>query len=172
MGEIFREAIIEAARDIATRLGVDTLRREDFFKESRFTQDQLNRLFPDDGWRGILEGADLRVTFQNTPTPAANSRLQSSRSASVASGGLSRSTTHGCSKVSPMHRNLSWSRSNQDTRSSLSHPQCASVPVRNNGRRGRVSSSAPRSALGASDMPRRMSKGWFICSGWFVPRLV
>jgi hypothetical protein len=69
MGEISREAIIEAARHIATRLGVDTLRREDFFKESKFTQDQLNRLFPDDGWRGVLEGADFRVIFQNTPTP-------------------------------------------------------------------------------------------------------
>lgn len=43
--------------------------------------------------------------------------------------------------------------------------------VRNNGRRGRVSSSAPRSASGASDMPQRMSKGWFICSAWLVPRL-
>jgi len=69
MGEISREAVIAAARDIAARLGVDTLRREDFFKESDFTQDQVNRLFPDDGWRGVLEEAGLRVTFQNLPTP-------------------------------------------------------------------------------------------------------
>lgn len=69
MGDISREVVITAARDIAARLGVDTLRREDFFKESNFTQDRLNRLFPDDGWRGVLEGAGLQVTFQNVPTP-------------------------------------------------------------------------------------------------------
>ena len=50
-------------------MGVDTLRRKDFFRESGFTQDLVNRLFPDDGWRGVLEGAGLRVPFQNMPTP-------------------------------------------------------------------------------------------------------
>lgn len=69
MNEISRDAVIAAAREIAMRLGVDTLRREDFFKESGFTQDQVSRLFADDGWRGVLEGAGLRVSFQNVPTP-------------------------------------------------------------------------------------------------------
>ncbi len=69
MGDPSREAVIAAARDIAARFGVDTLRREDFFKESNFTLDQVYRLFPDDGWRGVLEAAGLRVTFQNVPTP-------------------------------------------------------------------------------------------------------
>lgn len=69
MADISREVVIATARDIAARLGADTLRREDFFKESLFTQDQINRLFPDDGWRGVLDGAGLRVAFQNVATP-------------------------------------------------------------------------------------------------------
>ncbi|MBF2028717.1 MAG: hypothetical protein IGS48_18470 [Oscillatoriales cyanobacterium C42_A2020_001] len=64
-----REEIIALAQEIAERMGVDTLRREDFFKNSAFTEAQVYRLFPDDGWRGLLEAANLRVTFQNVATP-------------------------------------------------------------------------------------------------------
>jgi hypothetical protein len=69
MGDVCRDDVVAAARDMASRLGLDTLRREDFLKESGFSLDQVSRLFPDQGWRGVLEAAGLQVTFQNVPTP-------------------------------------------------------------------------------------------------------
>ncbi len=69
MAELSRDDVIAAARDMASRQGTDTLRREDFLRETGFSLYQVSRLFPDDGWRGVLEAAGLRVTFQNVATP-------------------------------------------------------------------------------------------------------
>ena len=69
MSDLSRDDVVAAARDMASRFGVDTLRREDFLKEAGLSLDQVSRLFPDDGWRGVLEAAGLRVTFQNVATP-------------------------------------------------------------------------------------------------------
>jgi hypothetical protein len=69
MGEPSRETIIAEVRAIADRLGADTVRREDFARESSISLHQVYGLFPDDGWRGVLEAAGLRVAFQNVPIP-------------------------------------------------------------------------------------------------------
>src|SRR5207248_2007972 len=47
-----RESVAAEVREIADRLGVDTLRREDFARESSLSLYQVYNLFPDDGWRG------------------------------------------------------------------------------------------------------------------------
>jgi len=68
MSELSREALVAEAQAIARRLGVDTLRRKEFAKESIYSLEQVYKLFPDGGWREFLEAARLRVDFQNTPT--------------------------------------------------------------------------------------------------------
>lgn len=69
MGELSRESVIAEVQEIARRLRSDTLRRQDFVKESSTPLHYVYNLFPDDGWRGVLEAAGLRVTFQNVPIP-------------------------------------------------------------------------------------------------------
>jgi len=69
MSELSRESVIAEVREIANRLGVDTVRRGDFARESTTSLYQVSNLFPDDGWRGVLEAAGLRVAFQNVPIP-------------------------------------------------------------------------------------------------------
>ena len=64
MNELSRESVVAEVQEIARRLGVDTLRREDFARESAISLYQVSNLFPDDGWRGVLEAAGLQVTFQ------------------------------------------------------------------------------------------------------------
>jgi|SRR3989339_1025547 len=69
MAESTRESVITQARELASRLGKDSLTRQEFFRETGLTAHHIQKLFPDDGWRGVLEGAGLSVTFQNEPTP-------------------------------------------------------------------------------------------------------
>jgi hypothetical protein len=68
-GEATRESVVAEVREIAARLGVDTLRREDFDRESSVSLYHVYSLFADDGWRGVLEAAGLRVPFQNVAIP-------------------------------------------------------------------------------------------------------
>ena len=67
MTELSREDVVEAARRTASRLGMDTLRREDFARETGISLHQVYSLFPEDGWRGVLAAAGLRVPIQNVP---------------------------------------------------------------------------------------------------------
>ena len=67
--EASRESVVAEVREIAARIGVDTLRREDFDRESSISLYQVYSLFADDGWRGVLEAAGLRVPFQNVAIP-------------------------------------------------------------------------------------------------------
>lgn len=69
MNKPSRNDVIAEVKQIATRLGVDTLRRKDFARESKIKLDHVNKLFPDGGWREVLETAGLQVTFQNEATP-------------------------------------------------------------------------------------------------------
>ncbi len=69
MEKLSRDAIIAEVKQIATRLGVDTLRRKDFTRESKIKLDHVYKFFPDGGWREVLETAGLRVAFQNEATP-------------------------------------------------------------------------------------------------------
>ena len=92
MGDPTREAVAAAARDIAARLGLDTLRRDDFFKESSFTRDQVYRLFPDDGWRGVLEAAGLRVLDDDWVTHVARVIRHGSRTVPRSHANVTRST--------------------------------------------------------------------------------
>lgn len=69
MGSPSKKEVVAAAQAIAQRLGIETLRRKDFAKESGFSLEQVYRLFPNGGWRELLEAAQLKVDFQTTPTP-------------------------------------------------------------------------------------------------------
>lgn len=69
VSELSREEVVAEVRRIASRLGMDTLRREDFARESKISLYQVYSLFPDDGWRGVLEAAELRVPFQGVAIP-------------------------------------------------------------------------------------------------------
>ena len=69
MSEPSRDSVVAEVQEIARRLGSDTLRREDFARESSTSLHHVYKLFPDDGWRGVLEAAGLRVAFQNEPIP-------------------------------------------------------------------------------------------------------
>jgi hypothetical protein len=67
MAELSREDVIKAARETARRIGVDTLRREDFVRETGISLHRVYSLFPEEGWRGVLGAAELRVALQNVP---------------------------------------------------------------------------------------------------------
>ncbi len=64
-----KEEIIATAKTIASQRGLETLRRKDFVRESGISLEHVARLFPEGGWRAVLEAAGLKVDFQNTPTP-------------------------------------------------------------------------------------------------------
>lgn len=65
MSKYTREQIIKEAQRIAKKLGVQKLPMAEFIKESKIYSNQIYRLFPDDGWRGVLEAAGLEANFQN-----------------------------------------------------------------------------------------------------------
>jgi hypothetical protein len=69
VSELSRDDVISAAKEIASHLGVDTLRRQDYAREFGNSLYQVYNLFPDDGWRGVLLAAGLRVPFQNVAIP-------------------------------------------------------------------------------------------------------
>jgi len=57
--ELTREHIIEKAKDIAARLGVEILRVPDFVRESGIPKHQIYSLFPEGGWSTVLSEAGL-----------------------------------------------------------------------------------------------------------------
>lgn len=59
MMELTREHIIEKAKDIAARLGVEILRVPDFVRESGIPKHQIYSLFPEGGWSTVLSEAGL-----------------------------------------------------------------------------------------------------------------
>lgn len=67
MSKLTREHIIEEARRIAKKLGVQKLARRDFSRETKISTYQIYSLFPDDGWRGVQKAAGLEITLQNLP---------------------------------------------------------------------------------------------------------
>lgn len=59
MMELTREYIIEKAKEIAARLGVEILRVPDFIRESGIQKHQIYSLFPEGGWSIVLSEAGL-----------------------------------------------------------------------------------------------------------------
>lgn len=59
MNEITREHIIEMAKEIAQKLGVEVLRIPDFVRESGIHKHQIYSMFPDGGWSTVLSEAGL-----------------------------------------------------------------------------------------------------------------
>lgn len=61
MMEITREHIIEKAKKIAARLGVEILRISDFVRESGIPKHKIYGLFPEGGWSTVLSEAGLNA---------------------------------------------------------------------------------------------------------------
>jgi len=60
MDQISREQVIQLAREIADRLGVDRLTRSTFCRESGMAIHRIYALFPEGGWTAILQAAKLQ----------------------------------------------------------------------------------------------------------------
>lgn len=59
MGEVTREQIIEAARQLADENGASTLSRSEFERRSRISQYYIYKLFPEGGWLEVVRLAGL-----------------------------------------------------------------------------------------------------------------
>lgn len=67
MTEISKESIIELAKEIAKRLGQNSLSRADFIRESGISSHYLYTLFPDGGWTEVCKSAGLKTEGSGYP---------------------------------------------------------------------------------------------------------
>ena len=83
MGELSRESVIAEVQEITRRLRSDTLRRQDFVKESSTPLHYVYNLFPDDGWRGVLTRPVFGCRSRGLPIPDERRCLRNSTESSA-----------------------------------------------------------------------------------------
>lgn len=83
--ELSRNELIQRVRDLATKLGTDSLTRATFLRESRLTERRILKHF--DSWNELVLEAGLSPYVQNRPIPD-DDLLSAMRDAFVTAGGI------------------------------------------------------------------------------------